>query len=42
MAEKTKFTALGRRKRSVAKVTLMPGKGKITVNVKDVKDYMPY
>ena len=42
MAEKTKFTALGRRKRSVAKVTLMPGKGKITVNGKDVKDYMPY
>ena len=42
MAEKTKFTALGRRKRSVAKVTLMPGKGNITVNGKDVKDYMPY
>lgn len=42
MAEKTKFTALGRRKRSVAKVTLVPGKGNITVNDKDVKDYMPY
>ena len=42
MAEKTKFTALGRRKRSVAKVTLVPGKGVITVNGKDVKDYMPY
>ena len=39
MAEKTKFTALGRRKRSV---TLVPGKGVITVNGKDVKDYMPY
>ena len=42
MAEKNKYTAIGRRKRSVAKVTVVPGKGKITVNGKDVKDYMPY
>ena len=42
MAEKAKYTAIGRRKRSVAKVTLTPGKGNITVNGKDVKDYMPY
>ena len=42
MAEKSKYTAIGRRKRSVAKVTLTPGKGNITVNGKDVKDYMPY
>ena len=42
MAEKQKFTAIGRRKRSVAKVTLVAGKGNITVNGKDVKDYMPY
>ena len=42
MAEKTKYTAIGRRKSSVAKVTLTPGKGNITVNGKDVKDYMPY
>ena len=42
MAEKNKYTAIGRRKRSVAKVTLTPGKGNITVNGKDVKDYMPY
>ena len=41
MAEKTKFTALGRRKRSVAKVTLVPGKGVITVNGKDVHEYFP-
>ncbi len=41
MAEK-KYTAIGRRKRSVAKVTLISGTGKITVNGKDVKDYMPY
>ena len=36
MAEKQKFTAIGRRKRSVAKVTLVAGKGNITVNGKDV------
>ena len=42
MAEKTKYTAIGRRKSSVATVTLTPGKGNITVNGIDVKDYMPY
>ena len=42
MAKETKYTAIGRRKRSVAKVTLVAGKGNITVNGKDVKDYMPY
>ena len=42
MAKESKFTAIGRRKRSVAKVTIVPGKGNITVNGKDVKDYMPY
>lgn len=42
MAKTEKYTAIGRRKRSVAKVTLLPGKGNITVNGKDVKDYMPY
>ena len=42
MAEKNKYTAIGRRKRSVAKVTLINGTGKITVNGKDVNEYMPY
>ena len=42
MAEKNRWVATGRRKRSVAKVTLVAGKGNITVNGKDVKDYMPY
>lgn len=41
MAE-NKYAAIGRRKRSVAKVTLTNGTGKITVNGKDIKDYMPY
>ena len=42
MAKDVKYTAIGRRKRSVAKVTITPGKGNIKVNGKDVKDYMPY
>jgi small subunit ribosomal protein S9 len=37
-----KFNAVGRRKRSSANVTLTPGTGKITVNGKDVREYMPY
>ena len=36
------FYGTGRRKGSVAKVTLIPGKGKITVNGKDVSEYMPF
>ena len=42
MAKENKYTAIGRRKRSVAKVTITPGKGNIVVNGKDVSDYMPY
>ena len=36
------YYGTGRRKTSIAKVKLMPGKGKITVNGQDVKDYLPY
>lgn len=42
MASKQEWKATGRRKRSVAQVTLTGGTGKITVNGKDVNDYMPY
>ena len=42
MAKETRYSAIGRRKSSVAKVTITPGKGVITVNGKDVNDYMPY
>ena len=42
MAKETKYSAVGRRKSSVAKVTITPGKGVITVNGKDVNEYMPY
>jgi len=36
------ISATGRRKRSIARVTLVPGKGKITVNEKDATEYMPF
>ena len=42
MAKKEVWTATGRRKRSVAQVRLTAGKGKITVNGKDVNEYMPF
>ena len=34
--------ATGRRKRSTARVTMVPGKGSITVNGQDVNEYMPF
>ena len=40
--EKRSFYGTGRRKGSVARVTLTPGTGKIIVNGRDVHEYMPY
>lgn len=40
--EKKLWTATGRRKSSVAQVRMVPGKGKITVNGRDVREYFPY
>ena len=42
MANDRKFYGTGRRKSSVARVILTPGKGKITVNGVDVNEYMPF
>lgn len=42
MAKGNIYTATGRRKRSVAQVTMKSGKGKIIVNGVDVNEYMPY
>ena len=42
MANKKSYYGTGRRKRSIARVTLTPGKGKITVNGRDVHEYFPY
>jgi small subunit ribosomal protein S9 len=41
MANKV-FTGTGRRKSSVAQVRMVPGKGNITVNGRDVHDFFPY
>lgn len=40
--KKNIYTGTGHRKSSVARVTLTPGTGKITVNGHDVNDYLPY
>lgn len=40
--KKNVYTGTGRRKTSVARVRLVSGKGKITVNGRDVHEYFPY
>ena len=42
MAENKKYYGTGRRKRSVARVYLVSGKGNITINGRDVKEYFPF
>lgn len=39
MAKTTRYYGTGRRKKSVARVYLMPGTGKVTVNKRDIDDY---
>lgn len=40
--DKKVYSATGRRKTSIAKVTMVSGKGKITVNGVDVREFFPY
>jgi small subunit ribosomal protein S9 len=40
--EKVHYYGTGRRKTSVARVRLLPGNGKITVNGRDLDDYFDY
>lgn len=35
------YNSTGRRKRSIARITLVPGKGKITVNNREFENYFP-
>ena len=42
MKKNNTYYGTGRRKESVAKVNLVNGTGKITVNGKDVREYFPY
>ena len=39
MAEKKVYTGTGHRKSSIARVKMFSGKGKITINGKDVNEY---
>jgi small subunit ribosomal protein S9 len=39
LAKEVVYSSTGKRKRSVARVRLMPGEGKITVNSRDLKEY---
>ena len=41
MAEKIQYIATGRRKNSVARVRIMPGEGKVTVNARPFSAYFP-
>ena len=42
MAEKTKYIGTGKRKSSIARVSMYsPGKGKIVINGKSINDYIP-
>ena len=41
MTEKVQYIATGRRKRSVARVRMLQGTGKITVNGRAFNDYFP-
>ena len=36
------YYGTGRRKSSVARVRMVSGKGKITINGRDVNDYLPF
>lgn len=42
MADVVAYSGTGRRKNSVARVRLVPGSGKITMNGKDVREYLPF
>ena len=41
-AKQSVYYGTGKRKTSIAKVKLIPGKGNITVNGKDVHEYLPF
>ena len=42
MANVTQYLGTGRRKKSVARVRLVPGTGVITINKRDIDDYFGY
>ena len=42
MSKENTIIATGRRKRSIARVRMTSGKGKITINGRDVNEYLPF
>ncbi len=42
MAQQVVYNGTGRRKDSVARVFLVPGTGKITINKKSAEEYLPF
>jgi len=42
MAQTEQFLGTGRRKKSIARVRLVAGKGEITVNKRDIEDFFGY
>ncbi len=42
MAENKVYIGTGRRKSSIARVRITPGKGKITINNRDMNEYLPF
>ena len=42
MASITQYLGTGRRKKSIARVRLLPGTGNITINQRDLDDYFGY
>ena len=41
LAKDARYIATGKRKRSVARVIILPGDGKITINGREIEDYFP-
>ncbi|HEX3239802.1 MAG TPA: 30S ribosomal protein S9 [Solirubrobacterales bacterium] len=41
MESGSRFLATGKRKRSIARVTLMPGDGKIEINKRSIEEFFP-
>ena len=42
MAQEVQYSGTGRRKNSTARVRLVPGSGKITMNGKAIENYIPF
>lgn len=39
---KVEYRGTGRRKKSVARVRLVPGEGNVTINNRDMREYLPF